>query len=397
MMVSVTGGGFPRSLGDKYDVDRLFGSEEIESSIGSGVRIYSNEGDIYEARVSVEGFLESLQESRIYREDDHLLGRRYYATVRLEVDGGEEAYEKLSAIGDRLGDSRFDGDFSLGSETFYRRLENKDAVTTILPCFPRRDGPGVITLQYNAEDRVDLDAFKDKDAVLDSFGHHLGGTAALQGITAGSILLLGLPSPVLWAAVGLTGVGGLVTSLHRSGLEKVAERRKEEYRTLESLEDDTVFEQITERNSLSQRAEEELLPLHPLPKGENRRLDELEDKDLDELHEGVMSLQFHDFKHLEGVTATISTGDYHTAVEFVQTVQGDPAVADVEEPSLYTSPKAFQEMFEASSRRQQEDLVQEVIEADSSREVELFLEEQYGSLLKQVGDRQLVDGDQEGY
>lgn len=380
----------------------LYAVERIVEEPAGGIRIYRSDDAVFEARSGEDA------DTRIYRDGD-----RWYTKIRFDEDDVEDAYNEMMRAADDINE-RYGTALDIAPPEFLVRAEEDGEIHI---------EDGRIQLNYVEETELDeaVDELFDEPArssILKgaaASGAAEVGAGSVLGAAVGAVLgAAGGPPGVIGgagmgAAAGGTG-GGVLAALDSAAaavslprpsrlnmdsrlpmtnaVKWFEERRKEKYTALDAMED-----HLSTLNKLHSM-EEEVDVIREMDLERHEELEDLQDSDIEQIHDVLMEVHFDRFEESEGVTVVHEAGSYEEAAEFASVVTPEADGAQ-ERPSIYTAPEAFRTIFERCTYTERDTLkyfddagvlVENVYGREAvPQEIVGWLERQHRDLIQDVG------------
>lgn len=372
--------------------DRYLTGEPFRDDLGTGIRLYTDRDEVYEAR-TVAG-----SRVRVHGGD-----AGWYVQAQLPASTEPvEGYETFDTVTERL-EHAYGAELITPATDFLDRLESRDSFTA------SDDGMQVQYRKRHAWKLEPGECYSSSRYSADQVFRMTGagaGTGAAGGVTIGATagpeaaLALGVLGGVGGAVVGLMDRAFLYDMLDSpislsKGTEKGADwtlRKKHEFTEQRAnrqkrLDDADLFDRFNEKQRLKAVADKTRDP------HQAERFRELRDSDIEERVENLLERQFDRFDERQGVTAQYTADGYGEALDFAATVLETGAM-DLERPSLFQDRDVFQTVFEAADEGRQEELVEAVLARDDAdQQVTGYLEDSHGETVEQVGQERTLTGD----
>jgi len=345
----------------------LYGAEELDDELGSGIRIFDSHDTPYEIRAG-DGV-----ESRLYKEDE--TWRAKFHTPETDERDGYDTLIELAG-----------------------RIEEEYGFNPEIPVHDYRDGKTGRTFQAPFNGSL---GFNDEDTDYADLSERsntwknvvLGGTAGTGAAIGGGAAAVFAP-PAVPIGAGIGAVGGAAyhaidcilagegyttsTDLFSQGIDaakqKMEERNEQKRRRAAGI-DDSFLHSLNRKRQLDPRIDD------TTDWDMDDEYRELTENDLEQQLQQAMDLSLHQFEQAPGVHVTGEFDSYDAAVRFLGTLQQEDA--DPEQPSIYRSRDAFETVFPHLDEDDQRSMIQNVQE-EGSDSVEQYLEEEHHELMVDV-------------
>lgn len=371
--------------------DRYVTATRIDDALGEGLRLHTDRDELYEVR-EADG-----ADIRIHGDVDD-----WTATVRFPAIDLDPAYDRFDTVAERL-ETEYDEELITPATRFLQAARDTGTVTT-------RSGP--VTLRYDETGENGLIELDDLDSD-DVTGKEVAGTLATYagtGAASGGTTGMMLGTPEL-AAIGTAAgaIGGVMSAFYtesekrfphspaghaikgiRNTRTRLRRRRERKTHAAERLHEQDMWDTLNEKNRLETVADT------TRDLDEARRYEAVKETDVEETVSTLMDHHFHRFPEQAGIAATIETGSYDAAIDFVSAALGRSA-PDIDRSSIYEDERAFRDLFEAAHEERREELVAAVLEEGAARGVRDYLNTAHGDLVQRTGgEARLQDGGDTG-
>lgn len=365
----------------------LYHAEAIDDDMGEGLRLYTLEDTVYEARrgqmwvFDGDGHLDGTLNTRIYQD-----GSDWMLKAQTPVTEKKPAYHALRGFANTVEEE-------LGVELETTWL---DYQTTY------EDGKSFQVVARDASVTFrhtgDITVPKVSHGIIPGITQGVG--AAIGGGAAAVANLFGVPADIFGGyllGMGLGAGAGVVGPKARQF--HANRKRRKTYGTVDGMEELDLFDRVNEQHRLEQVLDRP----GPAPDHFTEEYNALREDEFEDIFDIITTAHFEEFHKQAGVTLTGTFDTYSDAYGLASALSGvDP---EVERPSIYTEPDVFQHLFsyltytEGGEDRllgDGETLVREVMQRDADPAITEWLDEEYGDLVRDVARQHSLDGDTDG-